>query len=105
MKKTETTLIGAATPEQIEAWKKQYKKVYSIEVDGHVCYLRPLDRKLLSLIMTLSAANPMEGNEAIITNNWIGGSEEIKADEELYSLAILRVGEMVNTQSAVLKKL
>ena len=41
-------LIGQATPEQIEAWKKKYGKLFGIKVDGHICYLKKPDRKILS---------------------------------------------------------
>lgn len=104
MKKTET-LIGVVTLEQILAWEKQYKRIYSVEIDGHICYFKPVDRKTLSLIMTLSASNPLAGNEAIITNCWLGGSEEINTDEEMYCAVVLKVGEIINNKSAVLKKL
>ena len=47
MEKEEKTLVGQATPEQIEAWKKQHGNVYTVVVDGSIGYLKKPSRKAL----------------------------------------------------------
>jgi len=98
-------LIGEATAEQIKAWKEKYKTIYAIEVKGHVCYVKAVDRLILSLVMSVVSANPLEANETIFNNCWLGGSEDIKTDDELYCSAIMKMGELIDLKSATLKKL
>jgi hypothetical protein len=82
----ELQLIGQATPEQIEAWKKQYTGgVYAIEVDGHIGYFKNPSRKELNYAMSKAdrdAALDMFEQLAEIT--FIGGSEATIKNDELF---------------------
>jgi hypothetical protein len=72
------------TQEQIEAWKAKYGTVKMFEVDGHKCYLRKPDRKILSLAMKKSQKNPLDFNETILSNCWLAGDEIFKTDDDMF---------------------
>jgi len=95
-------LIGQAEPEQIEAWKKKYGKLYGIKVDGHICYLKKPDRNSLAYAGTIAQTNPMKSNELLLTACWLGGSEAIKTNDELFYGASAKLGELVVVKEAEL---
>lgn len=102
MKKKE--LIGVATPEQIEAWKKQHGDVFLIEVDGSVCYLKKPDRKTMKYVA--SAGNdPIRGNEILLENCWLSGDERIKTEDSLFFGVSSQLAEIIDVKKADIKKL
>lgn len=105
MDKKDKQRIGQATPEQIEAWKAQYGTVKEIEIDGHVCYLRLPDRKILGMASALGSNDPIKFNELLLANCWLGGSEAIKTNDELFLGVSQVLGELVTFKAAKIKNL
>ena len=105
MSEKEDELIGQATPEQIEAWKKKYGKLYGIKVDGHICYLKKPDRRTLSYASVAGAKNPLKFNEVMLNNCWVGGSEEIKTDDEMFLGVSGKMAKLINVKEAELVNL
>nr|DAM76408.1 MAG TPA: hypothetical protein [Bacteriophage sp.] len=93
------------TKEQIKQWKAKYKEVFVLRVDDKVAYLRTPDRATLSYASTLATKDPMKFNEAILTNCWLGGDEEIKTDDALFLSASSELGELIQIKEATLEKL
>lgn len=93
------------TKEQIKQWKAEYKEVFVLRVDNKVAYLRTPDRATLSYASTLATKDPMKFNEAILTNCWLGGDEEIKTDDALFLSASSKLGELIQIKEATLEKL
>ena len=93
------------TKEQIKQWKAKYKEVFVLRVDDKVAYLRTPDRATLSSASTLATKDPMKFNEAILTNCWLGGDEEIKTDDALFLSASSKLGELIQIKEATLEKL
>ncbi|MFC2504544.1 MAG: hypothetical protein ACFNVP_00160 [Capnocytophaga ochracea] len=93
------------TKEQIKQWKAKYKEVFVLRVDNKVAYLRTPDRATLSYASTLATKDPMKFNEAILTNCWLGGDEEIKTDDALFLSASSKLGELIQIKEATLEKL
>ena len=93
------------TKEQIKQWKAKYKEVFVLRVDDKVAYLRTPDRATLSYASTLATKDPMKFNEAILTNCWLGGDEEIKTDDALFLSASSKLGELIQIKEAILEKL
>ena len=93
------------TKEQIKQWKAKYKEVFVLRVDDTVAYLRTPDRATLSYASTLATKDPMKFNEAILTNCWLGGDEEIKTDDALFLSASSKLGELIQIKEATLEKL
>jgi hypothetical protein len=113
------TLIGAATEEQIAAWKNIYGEVYSIEVEGHVCYLKKFTRETMKYALSrLKIRIDSESNEAVmdmekmleigeigLQHGWIDGSEEIKTNDRMWVVAALQAAELFSLAETRLKKL
>jgi len=97
--------IGEATPEQIEAWKRQFGIVKEVEVDGHVCYLRMPDRKILGMASALGGNDPIKFNELLLNNCWLGGSEVIKSDDQLFLSIGPALAELLTFKQAKIKNL
>lgn len=98
-------LIGQATPEQIEIWKKKHRDVFSLVVDGHVGYFKKPDRKTLSYATMAGSKDPIKFNEALMNNCFIGGSDEIKSDDSLFFSASGKLAELIEIKEAELVKL
>jgi hypothetical protein len=101
----ETSIIGAATAEQIQHWKQQHGDVYALQVDNHICYLKKPDRRVLSMAVSLGSKDPMKFNEVLLENCWLGGSEAIKTNDELFIAAGGQLGDLIEVKQAELKKI
>jgi hypothetical protein len=101
----ENTLIGQATPEQIGEWKKKNGKLWAIIVDGHICYIRKPTRHELSYSSTVSQSNPLKGNEVLLKAMWLGGSEAIQTEDELFFGASNKLSEIITVKEAELVNL
>jgi hypothetical protein len=98
-------LKGQASAEQIAEWKNRYPNVFTITVDGHIGYLKSPDRKILSYVSSVWSKDPIKFNEILLTNCWLGGSEEIKTNDELFLGASSKLSEMIQVKDAELVKL
>lgn len=98
-------LIGQATPEQIEAWKKAHGEISAVTVDGHVGYLKKPDRRTLSFASSVGTKDPVKFNEVLLNNCWLGGSEAIKTDDALFFGVSAVLGELIVVKEAELVKL
>lgn len=101
----EVKYIGEETPEQIQEWKQKYANIYAVIVDGHIGYLRKPTRQEVSYSATVSQTNPMKSNEVLLSACWLGGSEAIKTDDELFFGASAKLAELVNVKDAELVNL
>lgn len=100
----EKDMIGAVSPEQVEAWKKEHKHVQRLMVDGHICYLRKPDRKLISYASSVGTKDPLKFNELLLKGCWLGGSMEIQTDDELFLSVCPEIGKLLETKKAELVK-
>lgn len=94
-------LIGQATPEQVEAWKKEHKGLFSVKVGGHIAYLKKPDRKTLSYCNSIGKTDMIKYNETLLNNCFIGGSEAVKTVDELFygvSGQLLRIIEVAEAE-------
>lgn len=110
-------LIGEVAENQIAVWKKQHKDVFSIEVEGHIGYVRGFDRATMKYALsqlsikandkeqTISAEKIINIGEIGLTNCWLGGSDEILTNDRLFIAAAMQVGELFDFAETKLKKL
>ncbi len=98
-------LIGKASAEQIAEWKAKHKKVHAIEVDGHIGYVKSPGRIEMSHASTVGLNDPIRFNEALLNDCWLGGSDEIKTDDDLFLGASGVLGEIVTVSQATIKNL
>ncbi len=93
------------TPEQIEAWKRQYKHVYEIEVDGHKAWLRKPSRQELSASLGIAQTDPLGFAEQILNACWLQGDEALREDDELFLAAQPLLSQMIEIKAGQLKKI
>lgn len=78
-------LEGQATDEQIQAWKEKFGKIFKYEVDGKVCYLRPVDRQTFALAAAkIQTGGVGKFNETVVKEIWLGGCEDIRTIDGLF---------------------
>ena len=99
MEKEEKTLVGQATPEQIEAWKKQHGRLFSTTADGHVGYFRKPNRKELSYALSLQS-KPLEMTEMLLKQCFVGGSNVFVDDTEYMLGCDGLIEKLVNVKMA-----
>lgn len=118
------SLIGEVTGEQIAKWKEApgVKQVHAIEIDGHVCYVKHPDRNTVSYALRyvsfkmkteqedgaeieINMGDSYKKGEAVLLNCWLGGSEEIKNDTDLWVGACIAAGNLITYKNGELKNL
>lgn len=105
MEKEKKTLVGQATPEQIEAWKRQHGDIYAVECGDSICYLKKPSRKALGYASYASKTNPLNFNETILNDCWLGGDESIKTDDAKFLGVSQTLGQLIEVKEAEIKKL
>ncbi len=95
-----------ATIEQITEWKEKYENVFRIEVEeaNKACYVRSIDRKIMSYISQL-ANDPVKYNEALLAQCWLAGDEEIKTKDSLFMSVMGDLAELLALKETKLTKL
>lgn len=96
---------GEVNQEQIDAWKKQHGEVKALIIDGHIGYLIKPDRKTLGYASTVGSKDPIKFNEIILSNCWLGGSEDIKTDDSLFLSAGQVLADLIQVKEAELVNL
>ena len=94
--------IGEVSPEQILDWKKEHGQLFGISVDGHICYLKKPDRKILSYASVAGKTDNVKFNEAILKNCFLGGSEAIKTEDDLFLGVCTKLSEIIQFKEAEL---
>lgn len=97
-------LVGQASGEQIEKWKKEHKDgIYAIEADGHVGYFRnPCRGDVNAAVAAYDADRGLATSEKFAELTFIGGSEELLQNDTLF-LGI--VGDLKNKMNGARTKL
>lgn len=104
------TITGAATPEQIEQWKKQHGDIFAYEADDMICYLKRPDRNAISaatVIGTNSAGqtDPFKFADVIIANIWLGGHDPLRTQDKYFMGLSQKINQIVEIKVGELKKL
>ncbi len=98
-------LIGQATPEQIQEWKDKHGEIFSIKVDGHVCYLHKPSRRTISYASVAAKTDPLKFNETLMRECWLGGNDAIRNDDDKFLAAGGVLDRVVEIKTAELEKL
>lgn len=106
--KAETTPKGKANEPASDGIPKGAE--FTIEVNGKVAYLRKPDR--VTIENALGLAMPIQGRpqyiragEIVLLNCWVGGDDEIKSDDDLLIPAAMQAFQIIQSKTAVLKKI
>lgn len=100
-----TEFIGQATPEEIQEWKDKHGDVYAIKAEGHICYLHRPTRKAISYASVAGKTDPLKFNETLLRECWLGGSEEIRKNDDLFLAASGVLDKIIEIKEAELEKL
>lgn len=89
------TKKGIISKDQIEAWKKEHKKVHTLKVtvsDGDVAvgYLKSPTRNIKATALSMYSQNKiLESGEFLRDNCWLGGDERLKTDGDIADSAAM----------------
>lgn len=105
-KTTRATATGfVASQEQIDQWKSKHEDVFCLRVDDKKAYLKRPDRNTLSMASAVGSKDPMQFNEIIFKNCWLGGDEEILTKDDLFLAASAKLDVLIEIKEATLEKL
>lgn len=102
---SKTELIGQATPEQVQEWKDKHGDIFAIKAEEHICYLRRPTRKAISYASVAGKTDPLKFNETLLRECWLGGSEEIRKNDDLFLAASGVLDKIIEIKEAELEKL
>lgn len=91
------------TKQQIEEWKAKHGELFEITVEGKSCILHRPTRRDLSYVSVVK--DPVKMSEAMLTQLWVAGDEEIKTQDDLFLAAIQKMQEVLEVKEAEIKKL
>lgn len=103
--KKEKAFIGQATAEQVKGWKEAHGDVFTIKTEGHICYLKKPKRKAISYASVAGKTDPLKFNETLLRECWLGGSEEIRKDDDMFMAASGVLDQLLDVKEAELEKL
>lgn len=99
-------LIGQASPEQIEKWKKEHGEISAAKTaDGKVAYFKAPDRNILKMATDSVASGISEYNESIAENCFVGGEKSILSDPKYYNELGKAMNKLAEGEKITLEKL
>jgi hypothetical protein len=98
------TNITNPSVEQIEAWKKEHKQIFEIEVEGRKCWLRKPNREIMRFMLS-TGNDPLSRAEALLRDCWLGGDMEIQTDDDLFMAAAGVIEQILPVANAEVKKI
>jgi len=108
-KATARTFDGGVTAEQLEAWKRQHKKAYRVDIvdgdDTHIGYFKRPDFATIKAITKLAKTDEVEAGKVMFDNCWLGGSEELRKDAVLFMAVQQQLGTVLNGCMGSIKNL
>jgi hypothetical protein len=120
----EEKLIGEVDQVQIDKWKAKpgCLGVAGIIVGGHIAYVERPNRNVVSYALSqmsfsmtpsndsleqakieMSLGKMYKQGEAVLVQCWLGGSEEIRTNNKLWTGACMKAGELIEYEEAELK--
>ncbi|MGL4908839.1 MAG: hypothetical protein ACRC3G_05860 [Bacteroidales bacterium] len=100
---------GGVSADQIEAWKKKYKKVSRVQVndegDLYAAYFRRPDMATMAAVSKIGKTDEIKAAEVLFENCWLGGAMAIKEEAMLKLAAIGQLNVLMSVVTASLKNL
>ena len=96
---------GNVTQEQIDSWKKKYRKVFCYEVDGKRLSFKQPDRNTLAAASVIARNDPMKYNEFVLNNSFLGGERAMLEDDSVFYGLSQKMDELVAAKVGELKNL
>lgn len=103
------TFDGGITEESIIELKKQFRKVFRINVvDGnetHVGYFKRPDFATVKAVTKLAKTDEVESGRVMFKNCWLGGSKYLEEDAVLFMAVQVQLGKLLNGCMGSIKNL
>lgn len=102
---------GGVSDEQIAAWKKQHRKVYSVEVpdpdtgETFVGYFHHPDMETMSLVNKIAKADEVKSSTTLFDKCWLGGDNTMKEDALVRIAATAQLDVIFRRYAGTLKNL
>lgn len=103
----ETIFIGQVADGQIDSWKSKFKQgIYALEVGGHIAYFKNPCRAEINCAMSKAdREKTLEMYEELAQLTFIGGSEHVLTDDELFLGICQELGLKLEGKKATLVNL
>ena len=106
---TARTFDGGVTEQQVEAWKRQHRKAYRVDIvdgeDTHIGYFKRPDFATIKAVTKLAKSDEVEAGKVMFDNCWLGGSKELREDAVLFMAVQAQLGGLLNGCMGSLKNL
>lgn len=103
------TFDGGVTEQQVEAWKRQHRKAYRVDIvdgeDTHIGYFKRPDFATIKAVTKLAKSDEVEAGKVMFDNCWLGGSKELREDAVLFMAVQAQLGGLLNGCMGSLKNL
>ena len=103
------TFDGGVTPGQLEAWKRQHRKAYRIDIvdgeDTHVGYFKRPDFATIKAVTKIAKSDEVEAGKVMFNNCWLGCSEELREDAVLFMEVQKQLAKVLNGCMGSIKNL
>lgn len=93
------------TPDQIQAWKDEHGLVMKITVEDKVGYFRTPSRKAYSFASKVSSTDPLQFNEIILNDCFLGGNQDLIKHERYFLTMGTHVADLLGIMESSLEKL
>lgn len=93
------------TPEQIEAAKKQFGKVYKIIVEDKSAIVHKPTRLILDNADKQGSKKNSAFNEVLLKSCWLAGDKELVNDDDYFFGASTQLSEIINFKEGEIKEL
>lgn len=108
-KETAQTFDGGVTEQQIEAWKRQHRRICRVDVvdgaDTHIGYFKRPDFATVKAATKLAKTDEVESGKVMFKNCFLGGSEWLEQDTVLFMEVQKQLGTLLNSCMSSLKNL
>ena len=109
-KVTAQTHDGGVTVEQVEAWKRQHRKAYRVDIvdddgDTHIGYFKRPDFPTIKAVTKLAKSDEVEAGKVMFDNCWLGGSKTLREDAVLFMAVQAQLGKLLNGVMGSIKNL
>lgn len=89
---------GGVSAEQVENWKREYRKLYAIEVEDEgdlfIGYFRRPTMETMSAVSRVSKTDEVKGAATLFDNCYLGGDPTMKSDAIVRMAAIKQLGNL-----------
>lgn len=97
-------LKGEATKVQIELWKKKFPRIFKIQSEDSVAYVRKPNINDLRYASKAGMDDPLKLTEVLLKQCWLDGDEAIRTDEDKFLGVSSQMQEILKVAQTTIKE-